>query len=234
MNRTLDVMTSALATGFSWGAGYKVKSSARQPEKMLELYEFEACPFCRKVREALSAFDLDAKIFPCPPRGDRYRSAAEKLGGKRQFPLLVDPNTDRQMYESDEIIRYLATTYGDGSIPISLKLGPVSTLRAGLAGLARPLGSQRRARPSRVPTESLELYSFEASPFCRIVRETLSALELPYLLHNVAKGSHKREAFVARSGKMMVPFLVDANSGTSMFESGEIVRYLETTYGAPS
>jgi glutathione S-transferase len=33
---------------------------------------------------------------------------------------------------------------------------------------------------------------------------------------------------------MMVPFLVDSNTGTSMFESAEIVRYLETTYGAPS
>ena len=62
------------------------------------------------------------------------------------------------------------------------------------------------------------------------MREALCELELPYLLHNVAKGSAKRDAFVARSGKMMVPYLVDPNTGVSMFESADIVRYLHTTY----
>lgn len=232
MNRTMDVLTSALASGLSLGGGFRVKSPARQPEKLLELYEFEACPFCRKVREALSAFDLDAKIYPCPRNGTRYRPVAEKLGGKAQFPLLVDPNTNRQMYESDEIIRYLAETYSDGTIPVSLRMGPLTTVRSGLASAARPFG--RSAKPSQAPKEPLELYSFEASPFCRIAREALSSLEIPYVLHNVAKGSSKREAYVARSGKMMVPFLVDPNTGTSMFESADIVAYLERTYGAAS
>ena len=58
-------------------------------------------------------------------------------------------------------------------------------------------------------------------------------LELPYVLHNVAKGSSAREAFVARAGKMMVPYLVDPNTGAAMFESAEIVRYLDATYALP-
>ena len=62
------------------------------------------------------------------------------------------------------------------------------------------------------------------------MRETLSELEIPYLLHNVGKGSPKRAALVERSGKMMVPYLVDPNSGRSMFESADIVRYLNETY----
>ncbi len=78
--------------------------------------------------------------------------------------------------------------------------------------------------------EPLELYSFESSPFCRIVRERLCTLELPYLLHNVAKGSPGRDAFVERSGKMMVPYLIDPNTETSLFESADIARYLEDTY----
>lgn len=89
-----------------------------------------------------------------------------------------------------------------------------------------------RARPSKAPEQPLELWSFEASPFCRIVRERLSSLELPYVLHNVAKRSKKRDAFVARSGRMMVPFLVDPNTDTAMFESAEILRYLDDTYAA--
>ena len=76
----------------------------------------------------------------------------------------------------------------------------------------------------------LELYSYEASPFCRIVRECLSSLELRYRLHNVARGSAGREAFVERSGRMMVPYLVDPNTGVEMFESADIVEYLEDTY----
>ena len=58
----------------------------------------------------------------------------------------------------------------------------------------------------------------------------LCALEIPYLLHNVAKGSPSRDAFVERSGKMMVPYLVDPNTGKEMFESADIVSYLERTY----
>src|SRR5438094_932927 len=80
------------------------------------------------------------------------------------------------------------------------------------------------------PAKPLELCKFEASPFCRIAREALCELEIPYLLHNVAVGSERREAFVARSGKMMVPYLVDPNRAVAMFESADIVAYLNETY----
>ena len=33
-----------------------------RPQVRLKLYEFEACPFCRKVREALCALDLDVDV----------------------------------------------------------------------------------------------------------------------------------------------------------------------------
>jgi hypothetical protein len=42
---------------------------SNKPKIPLELYEFEACPFCRKVREALTLLDLDAIIYPCPSEG---------------------------------------------------------------------------------------------------------------------------------------------------------------------
>jgi hypothetical protein len=37
---------------------------------------------------------------------------------------------------------------------------------------------------------------------------------------------------VERSGKMMVPYLADPNTGTEMFESADIVAYLRRTYSA--
>jgi glutathione S-transferase len=48
----------------------------------------------------------------------------------------------------------------------------------------------------------------------------------------VGKGSPRREAFVERSGKMMVPYLADPNTAVEMFESEDIVTYLDETYGA--
>jgi glutathione S-transferase len=229
MNRTLDVATSLLASAARLGAGMSAsKAVSKRPEKLLEIYEFEACPFCRKVREALSNFDLDAMIYPCP-KGGRFRSVVVEKGGKSMYPFLVDPNTGTSMYESSDIIRYLANTYGDGSVPVLLSLGPLTTMSSGLASLARPTKG-RMARPARAPERPLELWSFEASPYCRIVREELCELEIPYHLHNVAKNGAGRSAFKERSGRMMVPYLVDPNTDTAMFESADIVAYLRRTY----
>jgi glutathione S-transferase len=81
-----------------------------------------------------------------------------------------------------------------------------------------------------MPEGPLELYSIEASPYARLVREALCELELPYVLHNLGRGSARREAFAKMSGKMMVPYLVDPNTGKAMFESADIVKYLDQTY----
>ena len=230
MNRILDVATSIFTTVSRLGAGLTATAPARRPARLLELYEFEACPFCRKVRDALTELDLEAMIYPCPKGGTVFRAKAIELGGKAQFPYLVDPNTDTRMYESDAIVAYLFATYG-GREPGVLVRGPLATASSALASAFRPIGGSR-ARPSKRPKTPLELWSFEASPFCRIAREALCELELPYRLHNVGKYGAGRPAFVERSGKMMVPYLVDPNTKREMFESGDIVAYLSTTYGA--
>ena len=229
MSRTLDVVSSFAASLARAGSGMAVVKPGPRPAQPLELYEFEACPFCRKVREALSMLDLDALVFPCPKGGPRFREEVRRRGGKALFPWLVDPNTGRTMYESDDIVRYLFATYGDGSVPALLAAPVLRDLTSGLASAFRA-GAGGRYRAARPPARPLELWSFEASPYCRLVRETLSSLEIPYLLHNVAKGSGRRDGFVARSGKMMVPYLADPNTGTELFESAEIVAYLERTY----
>ena len=230
MNRMLDVGTSLLATVSRLGAGLSAKPPARRPARLLELYEFESCPFCRKVRDALTELDLEAMIYPCPKGGTVFRAKVIELGGKAQFPYLVDPNTTTSMYESDAIVAYLFATYG-GREPGILVRGPLATASSAIASAFRPTAGTR-ARPSRRPKKPLELWSFEASPFCRIAREALCELELPYQLHNVGKNGAGRPAFVKRAGKMMVPYLVDPNTKREMFESADIAAYLNTTYGA--
>lgn len=229
--RAYDVATSFLASIARAGGGMTVGTTGKRPAKPLDLYEFEACPFCRKVREALSILDLEVVVHPCPQGGTRFRPYVTGHGGKTQFPFLVDPNTRAEMYESDEIIRYLFRTYGDGHVPFSLSTPVVTDVTSMLASAAR-ISAGRHARPSRPPEQPLELWSFEASPFCRLARERLCELEIPYLLHNVAKGSAGRKAFIERSGRMMVPYLFDPNTGREMFESADICAYLDEAYGA--
>ena len=229
MHRALDVGTSFAASLARLGGGMQIAALGKRPKQRLELYEFEACPYCRKVREALSALDLEAMIYPCPKEGPRFRPEVIRRGGKAQFPYLIDPNTKKQLYESNDIVTYLFTEYGDGRVPLQLRLGPLTDLSSMAASAWRPAFGARY-RPARHPAKPLELYSFEASPFCRIAREQLCALEIPYVLHNVAKSSPSRAAFIERSGKMMVPYLIDPNTDTEMFESADIVAYLDRTY----
>lgn len=224
-----DIVTASLTTVLRGGLGMSVGSPGKRPAEPLEIFEFEGCPFCRKAREALSILDLEAVVRPCPKGGHRYRDEVIRRGGKAQFPYLIDPNTRKEMYESGDIVDYLFAEYGVGKPPAAVGRSGLATLAVVVSGLGRGrAGSFVRA--SKAPEESLELYSFEASPFCRLVRETLCELELPYQLHNVAKGSARREEFIERSGKMQVPYLVDPNTGTAMFESADIIEYLNTTY----
>ncbi len=226
------IVPSSLATVVRYPLGLHVSALGPRPVQRLELYDFEACPFCRKVREALTMLDLEVLVRPSPRGGTRFRDDARARGGKAQFPLLVDPDHDLVLYESNAIVAHLYETYGAGAPPLALRLGPVTDAGSAVASALR-LGHGRRAHASRAPAQPLELWSFESSPYCRRAREVLCELELPYVLHNVGKRSPSRPAFVARSGKMQVPYLEDPNTRTKMFESRDIVRYLRATYGTP-
>lgn len=247
MGHTLRVLGAFAGVVARGGRGVMLQALGERPEKPLQLYDFENCPFCRKVREALTELDLEVLVYPCPVGGTRFRPRAIELSGKSQFPYLVDPNTGQSLLESDDINRYLFQRYGKRA-PGPLMTGPLATVLSGFAS-AGGLGRGTRARPSRQPEQPLELYSFEGSPYARMARETLCELELPYLLHNVGKVKHRdyvpaeikhragmsvngstRQAFVQRSGKMMVPYLIDPNTGWEGFQSEAICAYLNDTY----
>ncbi|MEJ7603569.1 MAG: glutathione S-transferase N-terminal domain-containing protein [Kofleriaceae bacterium] len=224
------IVSSTAASTVRFPLGFRVGALGSRPTKLLELYDIEACPYCRKVREALTMLDLDVVIRPAPHGGTRYRPEAIARGGKSQFPLLVDPNCGRELYESDAIIAHLYGQYGAGPAPLALRLGPVTTGASALASVLRA-GSGRNAKPNRPAALPLELWSFETSPYSRYVREALCELELSYVLHNVGRRSPRRPELLARAGKVMVPYLEDPNTGARMFESRDIARYLRVTYG---
>ena len=180
------VLGSVVASTIGLWRGSVVTRAAVQPAKPILLYEFEASPHCRAVREVLTALHLDVEIRPCPKGGTRFRPEAERLGGKLQFPLLLDTNTDTLMYESADIIAYLFRHYGNMDVPAYYRASVVKLLFSTLASVVR-IGRGLKARPAQVPAQPLHLWSFESSPYSRLVRERLCELEIPYTLHNLGK-----------------------------------------------
>lgn len=247
---SLNVLESVATSSLTAWRGCLVVKQIPQPEKPLVLYDMEACPFCRRVREAFTALHLDVDIRPCPKGGRTFRAEAEAIGGKQQFPLLVDENTGAVMYESTDIVEYLFREYAKRPVPKYYRskvyqpvLGSVASAVSVLRGL--------RARASRVPEKPLHLWSFEGSPFSRLVRERLCELEIPYTLHNLGKehwselgparqriklGAYvpipggKRDAFFQIHNRVQVPYLEDPNTGVGFFESARILRYLDREY----
>lgn len=263
MKHELKILQGTLGMLLSEGRGISGTAYPKQPEKLLQLYEFEACPYCRRVRQVLTMLNLDYEVYPCPKNGTLFRPQVQKLAGKVQFPFLIDPNTDTQLLESDAIIDYLFRTYGKkgkgapskwSNLPQRDVKGSLVSVLNMMRGMRADRGNVKRVKAGRQPKQLLEIYSFDMSPFSRVVRERLTELEIPYITRNVAKerwqdmglavlrvkpGKYrpkmagKREALFndVMKGKMQVPFLVDPNTGVEMFESKAIVAYINKTYG---
>ena len=78
----------------------------------------------------------------------------------------------------------------------------------------------------------IELFSLSGCPFCAKVESKLDELGLEYERHEVPRARANRDRVQELSGQRGVPVLVDpAHDVTGMAESGDIVAYLEETYG---
>ena len=79
-------------------------------KKMLELYQFESCPYCRRVRDKLSELEIDyicRNVQYGTPKWEEFI----KLNPNEQVPYLVDPEKRVAMDESDRIIAYIEKEY---------------------------------------------------------------------------------------------------------------------------
>ena len=84
----------------------------------------------------------------------------------------------------------------------------------------------------------LELYQSEDCPYCKKVRARLSELGISYVIHNPrlpgdAGGDVTNELTydeLTTAGEDQIPYLVDTDRGTTIYESDDIVEYLETHY----
>jgi glutathione S-transferase len=231
-------------------AGINSTPADIKPEQLLQLYDIENCPYCRLVREVLTELDLDVEIYPCPKSGERYRPELIARGGKAQFPYLVDPNTGVELYESLDIIAYLFESYGMRPVPLKWRLGRLQTISSMLASAPRTARGSS-AKPGAQPELLLELYSFESSPYSRLVRELLCEMEIAYIVRNCGRSGWRewlppgvrkalnitpeskldnRRQLQAEEGDISIPFLYDPNTDVGLFESADIVDYLQANY----
>ena len=82
------------------------------------------------------------------------------------------------------------------------------------------------------PELMLQLYDIENCPYCRLVREAFTELDLDVEIYPCPKqGERFRPELIERGGKAQFPYLVDPNNGVEMYESLDIVAYLFETYG---
>ena len=82
----------------------------------------------------------------------------------------------------------------------------------------------------------LELYQAEGCPYSEKARQKLSELGVSYVVHNPRThdgetlNEQTRDELAALGGDDQIPFLVDDQRAETMYESDDIVAYLDEHY----
>jgi hypothetical protein len=191
---------------------------------------------CRLVREACSLLSLTVQIRPQrrPSRGGRKKEP-------KSSPLIIavprlqDPNTGIELkIKNDDvqpILSYLFKTHGNngGNLPWTMQNNYFAKGSATVGLASRFLTSSPSA--SDPPELPLTLWSYESSPFCKVVTETLGQLGLTHTVIYTPRGSRNRQRMLDHFGRFQAPFLQDPNTGVTLWESQAICEYLQKQYG---
>jgi glutaredoxin len=250
LSHLIDIGTAYIASWLRLWTGSEVAGGiekAPRPKQILALFEYEANPQCKKVREVLSVLDLDCLVYPCPrptiihrdlvPQS-RFRDRVVKDIGSYQLPYLYDEGAGKRVIGGDQIVDYLWENYSHPGAAKPFLYSPyvphiVNEILLWTSICLRPALRKTGAMqtPSRFPSDGkpLKFWSFESCPSCRLVRETLSTLELPYILYNSAKGSQKLQDLKSRV-ETNLPYLEDPNNNFAGSDSSVIIGYLKKTY----
>ena len=258
---SFDTLTSGLASIARLPFGVTVSSDAKRMQgsgnskddlTISILYDVENDMDCRLVRERISELDLVVKtVVPAAPNSRVFVDSSYEfaLPEGSEIPRLVLEDGKTVFAGSEDILAYLDETFaveGSGSskdtgesdakhqiIDAALKVASYlpGLLRAGRGQQVCSAASASSKLPVPRPTKPLILYSYEGNQFCRLVREVLTELDLPYELRSAGKSSPRREQMAQMTGgSSQCPYLIDENTDTAMFESADIIRYLYKTY----
>ena len=71
-----------------------------------------------------------------------------------------------------------------------------------------------------------DLYILESCPYCHKVMDFLEEKEIPYNKFDISENDNKLR-LLALGGKEQVPFLFNEDTNEKMYESTDIIKYLE-------
>ncbi len=106
--------------------------------------------------------------------------------------------------------------------------------------LTSPKGIERTKAMQAIVDEqsrTMTLYQYKACPFCVKVRRAMKRQSLPIETRDAKRSEAAKIELLSGGGKLTVPCLKvidDAGSETWMYESGDIIRYLEQRFCAES
>lgn len=110
---------------------------------------------------------------------------------------------------------------------------------AGIDKLTRPKPMQRPADEQRKVDDAvrhLSLYQFYGCPFCIKTRRAIHRLNLPMTYRDAQSPGRWRDELQREGGEIKVPCLriEDGDKVTWMYESSDIIQYLEDRFGTTS
>lgn len=69
------------------------------------------------------------------------------------------------------------------------------------------------------------IYKMDGCPYCNKVINFLKTKNLEYRLLDISEKNYLKE-LISTGGKEQVPFLLDTDNGKKMYESDDIIEYL--------
>lgn len=77
----------------------------------------------------------------------------------------------------------------------------------------------------------LTLYMTPTCPYCQKVIALIEELNLTVEMKDIKGNDAFREELIEKGGKKQVPYLVDTDKEVAMYESDDIMDFLEINYG---
>lgn len=221
--------------------------------RILRLYDMEGNSNCRLVRERITELDLSVDVVIPAGKGSRAMNDSSYeyyIGeqGPNVIPRMMVSDEDEEkgiqvLVGREDILAYFSSKFGERKPIVDANEDELKKVVVeGLVAFSEPLPALLRlGRGQDVagcalspetprPEKPLILYSYEGNQFCRLVREVLSELDIPYQLVSAGKGSQQRATLAQMSGSTQCPYLVDPNTNVQMAESKDIILYLYKNY----
>ena len=76
----------------------------------------------------------------------------------------------------------------------------------------------------------LTLYYKPSCQFCQRVLQMAENLKVEFDLKDISEDETARAELLEKGGKQQVPYLVDTEKGTAMYESSDIIDYIRENY----